>query len=52
MEDTVYLALSKSLNYVVTPAILPIEDICRVEQVMGVLQRRLLKRCGRKLSGS
>jgi hypothetical protein len=37
MEDAVYLALSKGLNYAVTLAILPIEDISRVEQVIGAL---------------
>jgi hypothetical protein len=36
-DDAVYLALSKGLNYAVTPAVLPIEDICRVEQVIGAL---------------
>jgi hypothetical protein len=37
MEDAVYLALSKGLNYAVAPALLPVEDICRVEQVIGAL---------------
>jgi hypothetical protein len=35
MKDAVYLAVS--LNYAVTPAVLPVEEIYRLEQVIGTL---------------
>jgi hypothetical protein len=38
MEDTVYSALSKSLNYAVTPVVVPVEDtLYGVEKVIGAL---------------
>jgi hypothetical protein len=37
-EDIVYLALSKSLNYAVTPAVVPIEGtLYCVEKALGAL---------------
>jgi hypothetical protein len=52
MKDAVYLALSKGLNYAVTLAVLPVEDICRLEQVIGTLPEEAAEKFGRKLSGS
>jgi hypothetical protein len=37
LEETDFLVLSKGLNYVVTPAVVPVEDIpCGVEKSIGV----------------
>jgi hypothetical protein len=50
MEDIVYSALSKSLNYAVTTAVVPVEDtLYGVEKAIGVLPEEVQQETVRTL---